>query len=219
MKTTREQFDATIARQSCGAYGESARRGRDAFTLVEVLTVIVVMGILASVIIPAFRSSHAQSLESAARVLATDLRLARSQAIQFDTEYTVQFNLGTNSYSIAHTGTGSPPVLRNPLAPAGQEASGYVVDLDQLAPAGTSAGEIRLAGIALKTSQTNVGDIEFGPLGGTGPARSEDTVIWLTTGSGNDTRCVRMVVSWISGQVWIDPPMMLPPGSEGNVFN
>lgn len=191
---------------------------RPGFTLIEVLTVIVVMGILASIIIPAFRSTHAQSLESTARVVAADLRLARSQAIQFDTQYAMQFSLAQNSYAIVHTGSGSPPVLRNPLAPAGQEAAGYVVDIDQLAPAGTEAGEIRLGGAALKTSQTDVSDITFGPLGGTGPTRSEDTVIWLTTGNGNDTRGVRMVVSWISGQVWVDPPMMLPPGSEANLF-
>lgn len=196
-----------------------ARVLRCGFTLVEMLTVIVVMGILASIVIPALRSSHSQSLESTARVLAADLRLARSQAIQFDTNYAVQFNLAANSYAVVHTGTGNPPTLRNPLAAAGQELAGYVVDVDQLTPTGTSAGEILLAGAALKTSQSNVSDITFGPLGGTGPARSEDTIIWLTTGVDNDRRCVRIVVSWVAGQIWVDPPFMMPPGSEANLFN
>jgi type II secretory pathway pseudopilin PulG len=183
------------------------------------MIVVVVMGILAAIVIPSLRSSHAQSLESTARILAADLRLARSQAVQFNTEYTVQFNLAANSYTIVHTGTGSPPVLKNPLAPAGQELGPYVVDLDSLGSLGVAAGDIRLAGVALKTSQQNVAGIEFGPLGGTGPARNEDTIFWITTGTGNDTRCVRLSVSWVTGQVWVDSPRMLPPGSESELFN
>jgi prepilin-type N-terminal cleavage/methylation domain-containing protein len=195
------------------------RQYRNGFTLIEMLIVVVVMGILAAVVIPAFRSSHARSLESTARVLAGDLRLARSQAVQFDTEYTVQFDLAENSYTIVHSGAGSPPALKNPLAPAGQETGPYVVDLDSLGPLGAAGGDIRLAGAALKTSQQDVTDIEFGPLGGTGPARVEDTILWVITGTGDDTRCVRITVSWVTGQVWVDPPRMLPPGSESELFN
>ncbi len=194
----------------------SDRRG---FTLVELMIVVVIMGILAAVVIPSFRSSHAQSLESMARILAADLRLARSQAVHFDTDYSVQFSLAGNSYEIVHTGAGSPPALKNPLAPAGQETGPYIVDFDQLGSLGIAGGEVRLAGAALKTTQANVSDVTFGPLGGTGPARSDDTILWVTTGSGNDTRCVRITITWVTGEVWVDPPRMLPPGSESDLFN
>jgi len=192
---------------------------RGGFTLVEVLIVVVVMGILASLVIPAFRSTHTVSLESAARILASDIRLARSQAVQFNMDFNVQFNFAGNSYTVIHPGAGSPPALKNPLAPVGQEFGTYTVDFDQFSPPGATTPHVKLAGAALKTTQQNVNDVSFNLLGGTGPFRSQDTIIWLTAGSGADRRAVRITVSWVTGAVYVDPPRMLPPGTESQLFN
>lgn len=195
-------------RANSGESGDSAiPNDRSGLTLVEMLIALSVLAILAAVVLPAVRSTEAQSLESVVRVVAADLRLARAAAIQCGTEWTVRFDPATNAYELVHTGAGSPPALSNPLAAAGEPTDRYLVRLDRFAPA-KSPGRFRLAAVSLKDSGQPVSDVTFGPLGGTGPARAEDTVIWLTTGAGPETQAVRLTISWITGQVWIGRPEM-----------
>ena len=184
---------------------------RAAFTLLETLIVIVILAVLASVIIPASRSVHTQSLESVSRVVAADLRLARSRAIQFNTEWSVTFDLENNSYELTHTGSGSPPALNDPLAAPDAQDGTYVIDLDRLGGGLNRSGGVRLAGARLKDSQVAVTTVAFGPLGGTGPGRIEDTEIWLSTGVGSDTRTIPITISWVTGQAWIEEPRMIAP--------
>ena len=57
-------------------------RLRRAFTLIEVLLVIVVMGIAVAIAMPSFvRSIQGQRLSTAARTLTTVARYARSMAV------------------------------------------------------------------------------------------------------------------------------------------
>lgn len=187
------------------------RKNRSAFTLVELLIVVSLVGVLVSIAVPAFRSHRTQSLESVARILAADLRLARSQAIQFNTEYTVRFDVANNAYELVHTGTGNPPPLRNPLAPVGEEDGPYRVEVGRLGTPTTGNNGIRLVGAVLEASRQTVDEVTLGPLGGTGPTRTEDTLIGLATKPDEGTRFVLLTVSWINGQVWIDPPRVLSP--------
>ena len=174
---------------------------RRAFTLVEVLITMMILTIMASVVITSANWGGPQTLESAARVLAADLRLARSLAVQYNTEWSVLFRSSNDSYEIVHTGTGNPPPLEDPLAPAGQ---GYRVELNRLGTSTGSDNGIRLAGLALEDSGSNVTDVTFSPLGGTGPLRNENTVILLAGRSGTNVQTVRLTVSWVTGQVWIE---------------
>ena len=102
----------------------------------------------------------------------------------------------------------------NPLAGAGAAAGTYVVDLQRLGTTTVGDNGVRLSGAALKTSRTRVTDVTFGPLGGTGPARNEETVIWLTDSNGISTRYIRLTISWVTGQVWIDPPAMFKSADQ-----
>jgi prepilin-type N-terminal cleavage/methylation domain-containing protein len=189
-------------------------RTRKAFTLVELLIAVTIMGILASVVISAATSDGTQSLEATARVLGTDLQLARSLAIQHDTEWTVEFDTVSHQYELVHTGSGTPPAPVNPLAGAGEAAGRYVVVLQRLGTTTVGDNGVRLSGAALKTSRTRVTDVTFGPLGGTGPARNEETVVWLTDSNGISTRYIRLTISWVTGQVWIDPPGMFKSADQ-----
>ncbi len=183
---------------------------RSAFTLLETLIAMTVLAIVASVVMTSASSSGTQGLESVARVLAADLRLARSLAIQYNTQWSVRFDVANNAYELEHTGPGNPPPLENPLAPS---EKAYRIVVGRL---GTAAGKdngIRLAGAALSDSRSNVTDVTFGPLGGTGPLRSDDTVILLTEGLGAEMRAVKLTISWITGQVWLDRPALFNPNA------
>lgn len=180
-------------------------RSRAAFTLVEVIIVLGVLAILASLIIPAMHTAGAQSLQSAARKLAADLRLARSLAVQTGSDWSVEFDLATNSYEVTHTGVESVPTLRNPLAAAGQEEGPYEVSFNGVSAGGNLVQQIVLIGVALEQSRAPVTDVTFHSGGGTGPSRAEDTLIWIGDRSETGARYVRIRISWITGQVWVDP--------------
>ena len=181
--------------------GQSRRTG---FSIFEVLIVVTILAILAAVAVPSFQAVETQSLKSVARSLATDLRLARDLSIQHNTNYTVRFDTANNAYEIIHTGTGTPPPLRNALAAHGSATGTYRIDLDDFAPTKNQSSNVIFANMALSNSNQSVTDVTFGPLGGTGPSRGEDTVIWLKTQHGRTVQSIKITISWVTGQAWLD---------------
>jgi type IV fimbrial biogenesis protein FimT len=72
----------------------------DGFTIIEVLTSIVVLGILVTIAMPAFtKLLPGIRLSSAARQIATDLQLAKMRAISQHTAQTVTFTAATSTYT------------------------------------------------------------------------------------------------------------------------
>ena len=182
------------------------RRG---FTLVEMLIVVTVLGILASVILPSMNSTSSLiGLEAAARTMAADLRIARQSAVQYNSSYNVRIDLTANSYQITFAGTGSVPTLTNLLNSS--SSTGNSIDFDQWSASRLKQQRVALAGAALKTSKTSVTDVTFGPAGGTGPSRTEDTVLWLSQGSGNERLSVLVTVSWLTGNVTVGDVTTFP---------
>jgi Tfp pilus assembly protein FimT len=173
------------------------------------LVSVAILAILGVVLLPAVDSVSSQRLDSVARILAADMSLARSLAIQYNTQWAIQFDATNNQYNLVWTGSGtSPPVPVNPHAIGPQTSGVFQVDVARLGMSTAGRNGVSYAGAAMKTSRTNVTDVTFGPLGSTGPLRSEDTVVWLTSGQGTQTMFSRVTVSWVTGQVWVDPPTM-----------
>lgn len=179
-------------------------------TLIEMMTVVTVMGILATVALPAMSNGSSIGLKSAGRVLASDLRLAADLSVQYATQYTVTFDLTKNQYQLTLTGPGNPPALQNPQAPPGTTAGTYVVSIGSIDGNSTDSLGVRLLGAKLKTSGQSVTNISFGSLGGTGPTRTEDTEIWLIYGPTWNPQYLRLTVSAITGHVWMDRPATYP---------
>jgi type II secretory pathway pseudopilin PulG len=176
---------------------------------VELLMAVAIIAILSYVLLPTIDSVPAQRLDSVARILAADLSLARSLAIQYNTNWSIQFDSTNNRYDLVWSGTGTPPPMPdNPHAIGPQTPGEFRVEVARLGVAMSGSNGVQMAGAALKASRTGVTDVTFGPLGSTGPQRSEDTVIWLTAGTGTQTKFSRLTVSWVTGQVWVDPPEM-----------
>lgn len=171
------------------------------FTLVEMLIVVTIVGLLASVVIPTLSStSGAVSLEAMARTLAADIRGARQSAVQYNGNFAVTFDLANNSYQTQPVNSGSTPGLVNVLGPSG---SGNTVRLDSFGAGGRNQSRVVIGGVALKTSKASVVDLIFTPSGGTGPIRTQDTVIWLAENTGANRRSILITVSWITGAVTV----------------
>ena len=71
------------------------------FTLVELLTVVVIMGIVALIAIPLFESTDAARVSSAAKLIVSDLQYAQMYSISHsDNPMGLKFDTSTNSYSL-----------------------------------------------------------------------------------------------------------------------
>jgi len=82
------------------ALGGRCRRRR-AFSLAEVLIVIVIIAIAALVAVPMFSSAGGMQVRAAANIIAADLEYAKSMAITRGQNYSVIFDTTAESYSIA----------------------------------------------------------------------------------------------------------------------
>jgi prepilin-type N-terminal cleavage/methylation domain-containing protein len=80
-------------------------RRQEAFTLVELFIVLAVLGIMASIAIPAFSGwLPGYHLRSAADDLYSELQLTKMQAIRNNGEWAVVFNAGNDTYQVVSGG-------------------------------------------------------------------------------------------------------------------
>jgi len=84
-----------------------------AFTLVEILIVIVILAITAMMAVPMIGSADTMQIRSAANVIAADLEYAKSMAISRQKNYSVEFDVSHESYSIKESDTGD--VISHPV--------------------------------------------------------------------------------------------------------
>jgi prepilin-type N-terminal cleavage/methylation domain-containing protein len=82
-------------------------------TIIEVILVMMIIGILATMVIPRFdfATSSKASVDGAAYMIASDIRYAQECAMATRTSKTITFSMGGNSYSFS-------PI--NNLDPSGQ---------------------------------------------------------------------------------------------------
>jgi prepilin-type N-terminal cleavage/methylation domain-containing protein len=74
-----------------------------AFTLIELIAVIVIMGILAAVAIPATASTMQTRQRSAALLVSRDLRYLQQRALATGTSTWASFSFSTNTISYSET--------------------------------------------------------------------------------------------------------------------
>jgi prepilin-type N-terminal cleavage/methylation domain-containing protein len=173
------------------------RRQSAAFSLVELLIVIALMGIVAALALPSMSPAIHDQLEGAAQVVAHDLAYARGLAVANNSSYRFTFDFANDQYVLRYSGanpalTTLPP---NPFQMPGGDPTQYVVKLSDLAMLG---GRVQLAAVGTMGSRpAPQTDLEFGPLGST--TRPDPTVIWLSAGVGNAQRFISVSVNPVTG--------------------
>jgi prepilin-type N-terminal cleavage/methylation domain-containing protein len=112
------------------------------FTLVETLIVVVLLGILASVVMPALSSSASSQLRGAAAIMAGDFQYVQAEAVNMGQTLQIQFPGGDEYrvYGPDGDGDGQPDLLRHPQSdsPAHYNAvkgySEFIVSFDDPGP-------------------------------------------------------------------------------------
>ncbi len=75
-------------------------RARRAFTLIEILVVVVILGLASAVIVPQISSRDDLKVSSAARTLVADLIYAQNMAITKQQMYYVRFDAANERYTV-----------------------------------------------------------------------------------------------------------------------
>jgi prepilin-type N-terminal cleavage/methylation domain-containing protein len=93
-------------------------RGRPAFTLVEILVVVLILGIAAAVIVPSIGSRDDLKVASAARLVMADLIYAQNRSITTQQKHYVVFDTAARQYRISTSPTSTAaiphPVTKDP---------------------------------------------------------------------------------------------------------
>ena len=103
----------TVLAKNHSITGSLNRSFSSAFTLIEVLLVVVVLGIAVAIAVPSFvRSLHGQRLSTAARTLTTVARYARSMAVLKQSDLGLIFNLANGQVDLVSSNTSLPSFSR-----------------------------------------------------------------------------------------------------------
>jgi prepilin-type N-terminal cleavage/methylation domain-containing protein len=87
----------------------SNARSRDAFTLIELMVVVVVIGIVSAVIIPEMRGTFEEAvLKATARQFTGACNLAYSRAVSLQRPHRLVINSGKKNYTIEQKGGEAP---------------------------------------------------------------------------------------------------------------
>lgn len=90
-----------------------------AFTLIEVIVVVLILAIVAAIVVPQMTSASDSQVTGAARVLASDLETTRSLAVTTQQPHSLVFNADRTSYKVVQNYAGgayaSVPAIAHPI--------------------------------------------------------------------------------------------------------
>jgi prepilin-type N-terminal cleavage/methylation domain-containing protein len=179
----------------------SSRRRFTAFTLLEVLIVIVIIGVLAGMMIPSSTPAIATRLQGAAGVLGRDIAYARNLAVVNNDNYKITFDLVNDQWILTHSGANASlnALPTNAFHLPTDSPTQQIVALNSLPGIG---GAVQLFAVwSLSSPPQPVSDLEFLPVGGT--VRPQSTLVWLSAGTGSSARYLSVLVNPITGLYWI----------------
>ncbi|HUV67226.1 MAG TPA: GspH/FimT family protein [Sedimentisphaerales bacterium] len=114
----RASVRASCRQRGCG---RDSRGACTAFTVVELLIVVVILSIVALTAVPMMSSAAGIQIRSAANMIAADVEYARSMAISHGQNFSVEFDKNADSYKIVDL---NGNVIQHPV----KKGFTYVVD-------------------------------------------------------------------------------------------
>ncbi len=175
-----------------------ARRVRTgAFSIVELLIVIVLMSILAKMAITSAAASTYDQLRSTANILAGELNYGRSLAVGNNSTYRFDVDVPGNRFVMRHTGSDSTlnTLPKTPFRLASDPSDQHIVRLADLPRLGM---QVKVLGAqAVGNSTTSISSIEFGPYGAT--TQANKSVLWLSAGVSTNRRYISVSVNPVTG--------------------
>lgn len=168
-----------------------------AFTLLEVLLVLTIVGILLAVAIPRSEPATIEQLNAAARIAAGELQLARSLAVANNSSYRVEFDVARNRMVLRHSGTNTALNIlpRSPFQSDAEPPTSRSLVFSELP---NVSAAVRLIGAVTQGSSVLAVDfVEFGPLGQTTAAAP--TIVYLGIMTADRPRYIAISVQPITG--------------------
>ena len=92
-----------------------ARRSGGAFTLVEILVVVVILGVTAAIIVPQIGNRDDLRCTSMARVIMSDVMYAQSRAVSMQQPHYVRFDTAAGRYEVLQRITPSEQLVTHPI--------------------------------------------------------------------------------------------------------
>ncbi len=174
----------------------NTNRRQKGFSLIELMTVIALMAIIAAAVISSSAPSYHDQLHTAAQIVAAELNYTRSLAETNGSKYKTTFDTAGNRLIMQHSGANNlldtlpNSVFRNKKDPSDQ----HILDLDEL----DAINNVTLYKVAtLKESAIAASEIEFGPLGET--TVRYPTLIWLAAGPADNRLYLLLAVNPVTG--------------------
>ena len=195
-----------------GAWRKAARRrfyARGAFTLVEVLMVILLISVLSAIILPSMNPSVYSQLQAAGEVVVNDLEAGRSLALTNSSTYSFTFDLTNNLYYLQYSGS-NPALATLPSSPFYSAQDTPTRQITNLTNLPTLSGRVTLASVVGAGNSPRT-QLEFGIYGQT--TQVDETDIWLTYGSGSVQRWLVIQVNPVTGLATIGNFQAVGPSS------
>ena len=107
-----------------GPAGGVAMASASAFTLIEILVVVVILGIAAAIVVPAIGSRSDLKATSAARMIMADLIYAQNRSIAQQKMHWVRFDAVNEQYEVLEQISPGPVYIKHPV-----EAQDFIVKI------------------------------------------------------------------------------------------
>ncbi len=170
-------------------------RAARGYTLVEVLVVVTILGVAGMMVVPTLGQTDVLRVQGAVRAVVADMTFAQADALAYQEQRAVVFDLNENAYTLVAVFDGAVDPAANALFDPRGPGQQYIVDLDDPVFGNAQIGEADFDGDAI---------LIFDELGG--PVISPGSDVPGSTGSvdiiGSSSR-LRITVEAFTGHITV----------------
>lgn len=136
-------------------------RSTRAYTLIEVLVVVVILGIAGAMVIPAIGDTGVLKIQGALRTIVSDITFAQSDAVAFQERRAIVFDVEQNRYSLVQVPGTTIDIGTNTMYDPTRPGGRYTVEFNN----DPRYGEARFLNVDLGAgSRTLIFDAMGGPI-------------------------------------------------------